>query len=123
MKINCKRLMLLASSLAILSQAHAAYNATVVGTVETVTQMSTTLQYTPETLVFTLSNSPNATWCGPFHSFVISPSSVADAQTRKNMIAILLTAKAAGGQVQVAFDNAGGFCDQGLMGVYYIVAL
>jgi len=38
----------------------------------------------------------------------------------KNMIALLLAAKASGDQVQVAFDNAGGFCDQGHMGVYYI---
>jgi len=123
MKGICKFMVSLSLTLLLFSQVQATYNDAVVSTLASVQQMSTTLWFGPETFVFTLDNPPNTTWCGPYHSFAISPATISDAQTRKNMVAILLTAKASGGRVQVAFDNTGGFCDQGFMGVYYVVGL
>jgi hypothetical protein len=103
--------------------AYATYNATVVGTVVTVQQMSTSLQYTPETFTFTISTQPTVACGSGFNYFVVSPATVTDAQTRKNFLAMLLTAKAAGASVQVAYDSTGGFCDQGMTAVYYLVVL
>lgn len=100
--------------------AHGTYNATVTGTVAYVQQISTTLQYTAETTSFALSNQPTVPGA-QYQQFVISPATVPDAQTRKNMVAIVLTAKATGAQLQVAYDNTGGYLDQGLVGVYYVV--
>jgi hypothetical protein len=102
--------------------ADATYNSTVTGTIATLTQYSTSLSYVPETFSFTISNQPTVS-CGPFNYFVISPNSVTDAQTRKNMVASLLTAKAGGNQVEIAYDSTGGFCDQGMIAVYYIVVM
>jgi hypothetical protein len=110
-------------ALGLISSAHATYNATATGSVGTVQQIGTGLSYGPETVVFDLTNMPTATWCSGFHNFAISPSSVTDAQTRKNMIAMLLSAKATGAQIQVGFDNTGGFCDQGFMGIYFLQLL
>lgn len=102
--------------------ARATYNATAVGTVLQVTQYSTSLAYSPETISFVISNQPSVS-CAQFQYFVISPSTVTDAQTRKNLVALLLEAKATGGTVQVAYDSQGGFCDQGMIGIYYVTAL
>lgn len=100
--------------------AQATYNATAVGTIGAIQQMSTSLQYTAETTSFIISGQPSVS-CANFQRFVISPATVTDAQTRKNMIAILLTAKASGAQVTVAYDSSGGDCDQGMIAVYYLV--
>jgi len=102
--------------------AHATYNATVIGTVSTVTQFGTALQFGPETVLFDLANQPTIA-CPQGSHFIFSPNSVTDAQTRKNMVAILLHAKATGSQIEVAYDNAGGYCDQGYAAVYYIVEM
>lgn len=110
----------LAASCCLFASAHATYNATVIGTVEVVQQISGNLPgYTPETVSFTISGQPTVA-CGSFQQFVISPTTVTDVQTRKNMLAILLTAKATGAPLQVAYDSTGGFCDQGMVAVYYL---
>ena len=112
---------LLASSL----PTQAAYNSTAIGTVGTVTQNSAPVSIitVAETFNFSISTQPNIS-CGgsAVRQFVVSPNSVPDAQTRKNMLALLLFAKATGGQVEVAYDNTP-TCDQQMLQVYYIVAL
>jgi hypothetical protein len=100
--------------------ASAVYNATVTGNVSWVQQDGPNLGYAAESIVFALDNQP-ATSCGYFQMFSISPNYIADAQTRKNMLAMLMTAKATGSPVTVAYDSAGGYCDQGMPAVYYIV--
>jgi hypothetical protein len=110
---------LLLTGLGFSMHAEATYNATAVGTVGYLQQSSPSVGATPETFIFTISPQPSVS-CGGFNYFIISPNSVTDAQTRKNMIALLLTAKASGSQVEVAYDSTGGFCDQGMIGVYYI---
>jgi hypothetical protein len=102
--------------------ARATYNATVIGTVSTITQFGTALQFGPETVEFDLANQPTI-GCPQGSHFIFSPSSITDAQTRRNMLAILLHAKATGTQVEVAYDNSGGYCDQGYPAVYYIVEM
>src|SRR6185312_12235029 len=61
--------------------AHAPYNATVIGT--TLTQFGIALQFSPETVMFDLSSQPTIV-CPSGSHFVLSPTTVADAQTRKN---------------------------------------
>lgn len=100
----------------------ATYNATWTGTVNFITQYSPSLNYTPETFVFTMSGQPSVS-CAGYQYFVISPNLVTDAETRKNMVAIVMLAKATGGQITVAYDKNGGYCDQGFIGVYYVSAL
>lgn len=100
----------------------ATYDATVTGPVDFVTQFAPALGYAPETLAFTVGNQPHVS-CAQYQYFVISPNSVTDAQTRKNMMTIVLEAKATGGQIEVAYDSTGGFCDQGMIGVYFISEL
>jgi hypothetical protein len=121
-KIGMRKISLL--SLAVLAclgsmYAEATYNATAVGTIGFLQQSSPSVGATPETFIFTISPQPTVS-CGGFNYFIVSPNSVTDAQTRKNMIALLLTAKASGSQVEVAYDSTGGFCDQGMIAVYYI---
>jgi len=99
--------------------AYATYNATVIGTITTLTQFGTALQFSPETVMFDLSNQPTIA-CPSGSHFVLSPTTIADAQTRKNMLAMLLHAKATGNQVAIAYDNTGSYCDQGYPAVYYI---
>lgn len=53
------RLLLLVVALGISSSAIATYNATAVGGIRIVQQMSTSLGYLPETMVFTITNQPN----------------------------------------------------------------
>lgn len=85
-----------------------------------VTQYSTSYgAYAAETLAFTITGQPTVS-CAEFQYFVISPNTVTDAQTRKNLVALVLEAKATGGRIEVAYDSTGGFCDQGMIGVYYI---
>ena len=102
--------------------AGATYNATATGTVVYVMQDAPSMGYVPETFSFTITNQPSVS-CATFQYFTISPNSITDAQTRKNMIALVLEAKATGGQIEVAYDNTGGFCDQHMIGVYYITEL
>jgi len=113
----------LVASLSIPAVSTATYNATVIGTVVYVQQDSPSVGYTPETFTFTVTNQPNLNCGSGFAYFVVSPNSVTDAQTRKNLLTLVLFAKATGGQIEVAYDKNGGFCDQGMIGVYYVVAL
>jgi hypothetical protein len=100
--------------------AFATYNATAAGTVTFVTQMGPGIQYGPETFVFQISNQPAMRCSAGYAQFLVSPVSIPDPQTRKNILALLLAAKASGAQVQVAYDNTGGYCDQGSPAVYYV---
>jgi hypothetical protein len=94
-------------------------NATTTGTVVTLTQYSTSLNVPGETVLFSLSNQPTVA-CPYTSYFFISPSTVTDQQTRKNFLAILLSAKTTGAQIAVGYDSSGAFCDQGGIGVYLI---
>jgi hypothetical protein len=108
---------------AISVSAFATYNATAAGTVNFITQMGPGLQYSAETFVFQISNQPATTCSSGYSQFLISPGSIPDAQTRRNMLAVLMQAKASGARVQVAYDNTNGYCDQGSPAVYYISLL
>jgi hypothetical protein len=99
--------------------AAAVYNATVQGTITWIDQVGLSVGYAAETVRFVLDNQPNIN-CGGWNNFVISPTSIADAQSRKNMFAILLAAKATGAPVLVAYDSNGTGCDQGMPVVYYL---
>jgi hypothetical protein len=83
-------------------------------------EMGVVYSYTPETTAFTISPMPTAVPGASYQYFAISPATVPDQQTRKNMIAMLMMAKATGAQVTIAYDNTGGFLDQGMIGVYYV---
>jgi hypothetical protein len=102
------------------ASAFATYNATAVGTVKFITQMGPGLQYAPETFVFQITNQPATTCSSGYAQFLVSPASIPDPQTRRNMLAILVAAKASGAEVQVAYDSANGYCDQGSPAVYYL---
>jgi len=103
---------------------HAAYNSTATGTVVTIQQNSAPVSSVTvaETFNFTISAQPNVSCGNASRQFAVSPNSVPDTQTRKNMLALLMFAKATGGQVEVAYDDTP-TCDQGMLQVYYIVAL
>ena len=104
--------------------ATATYNATVIGTISTLQQMGTNVGYTAETTTFSLTNQPSTLCSAGYRQFSISPATITDAQTRRNMIAMLLLAKASGASIQVAYDmNNNGYCDQGMPGVYYITVM
>jgi len=48
---------------------------------------------------------PNNGW------FAFSPTTITDAQTRKNFVAFVVTAKSQGSSVILVYDDAGGRCD------------
>jgi hypothetical protein len=52
----------------------------------------------------------STTTAGTAEFFEFEPASVADAQTRKNMLTLLFAARTAGMTLEVAYDNAGAFC-------------
>jgi hypothetical protein len=99
-----------------------ANNAEATGTVTILTQYSTSLNVPGETVLFSLSSQPSVA-CPYTSYFIISPSTVTDQQTRKNFLAMLLSAKTTGAQIEVGYDNSGAFCDQGGIGVYLIQML
>jgi hypothetical protein len=102
--------------------AGATYNTTATGTIVSLSQPSSSL-YAPESFIFTISNQPTPTVsCGGYNRFIISPATTADAQTRKNMVALLVAARVSGISVTVGYDSAGGGCDQGEMIVYAVTA-
>ena len=74
----------------------------------------------PETIAITFAGQPTVS-CSGYQEFVISPGTVPDAQTRKNMYALLLTAKATGASVTVSYEGtANTFCESGRAGIYYL---
>jgi hypothetical protein len=114
---------LAAALVAVTVPAIAVYNENITGHVVYVSQSTPGAGYVAETVRFKLDNMPvSPCITGGFMEFAISPSSVSDAQSRKNFLTMLLTAKATGATVTVAYDKfPGGFCDQGSYGIYYIV--
>lgn len=59
---------------------------------------------TPELITFQLTNMPN-TGCPGGGWFIIDPTDVADAQTRKNLLTTLFAAKLTGASVNVVYSN------------------
>jgi len=122
---SLRKVLLTTALMAVISPANAVYNENITGHVQYITQMTPGAGYVTETYRFRLDNMP-ASPCVPggFLEFAVSPSSVPDAQTRKNFLAFLLSAKTSGANVTVAYDKIpGGFCDQGAYGIYYIVII
>jgi hypothetical protein len=109
------------AAFALAPQASAVYNATIVGKVTSIQQMGPGVGYVTGTYAVTLDTLTTSCIPGGFKQFVISSATIPDPDTRKAFLAILLSAKAADTQVTIAYDNAGGYCDQGGYGVYYIV--
>jgi hypothetical protein len=95
-----------------LSVAANATKRTITGTV-TGMEVSAPNYEAAETIEFQISNPPTATGCtGATNGwFAFSPTTVPDPQTRKNLLAFLLTAKAAAINVLLLYDDAGANCD------------
>ena len=105
--------------------AGAGYNATATGTVNFIQQMSPSMG-TAESFIFAISGQPALTCGSGFHYFIVSPNSITDPQTRKNMLAILMLAKGTGASIVVGYDSAtapGNSCDQGYPVVYWLETL
>jgi hypothetical protein len=68
-----------------------------------------------ETVDFTMSFAAQTTGCTNPNTtnqvFVFSPTDITDAQTRKNMLALLIAARVSGTPLTVDWDNAGANCD------------
>jgi hypothetical protein len=94
---------------------------TITGHVISIQPLTPGAGYSGAAFAFTLDSGP-ATGCvsGGWKQFIISSASVPDLETRKNLIAAVMMAKAAGSSVVVGYDSTGGFCDQGSYGVYYV---
>jgi hypothetical protein len=91
-----------------LTTAWATWNAETTGSVEWVGM------YAPDAagaqaVLFRLSNQPT-TGCAANDAFSLSPASISDPQTLKNMVALVLAAKASGQPILVAHDS-GAACD------------
>jgi hypothetical protein len=95
-----------------LSAAANATQRTITGTV-TGMEVSAPKFTATETILFQLSNPPTATGCtGATNGwFAFSPTTVTDAQTRKNLVATLLTARVTEINILVLYDDAGANCD------------
>jgi hypothetical protein len=100
-------------SLAVSAPSHAA-TASVTGTVEFLVVYAN-IDDPAETVLFELTGGnittmcPNASANTPTFSF--DPADISDAQTRKNMVTMLFTARTSGLPISVSFDNAGAHCD------------
>jgi hypothetical protein len=68
-----------------------------------------------EQVTFTMSFPAQTTGCTnpyqPNQIFAFNPTDIVDAQTRKNMLAMLMSARATGSAVTVDWDDAGAYCD------------
>ena len=95
-----------------LSVAAHATSRTIVGTI-TGMEVSTPKFTAANTVLFQLSNPPTATGCTLATNgwFAFSPTTVTDQDTRKNLVATLLTARVSGLNVLVLYDDAGANCD------------
>jgi hypothetical protein len=106
------------AALAAQSAANAA-TAVVTGTIVTLSVTS------PEWVVFNMSDQPPAASTGcsaPAAYFAFSPTSITDANSRRDLLALLMMAKAAGMTVLVSYDNAGANCDaSGYPSIYTIM--
>jgi hypothetical protein len=102
------------SSLACSAPSHAA-TTYVTGTISGLYVYSNVIN-AAETVLFVLSVGPITTGCSngsgsgnPTFSF--DPADVSDAQSRKNMLAMLYAARTSGLPISVSYDNAGAHCD------------
>ena len=80
------------------------------GTVINLVLDSTAAGQSPEEVSFQITNMPN-TGCPAPSWFFFTPTSVTDAQTRKDMLATLLAAKLTGATVNIVYSNT--VCDAG----------
>ncbi len=68
-----------------------------------------------ETVNFTMSFGPQTTGCTNPNTtnqvFVFNPTDISDAQTRKDMLTLLLAARTSGIPLTVDWDDAGAHCD------------
>jgi hypothetical protein len=72
-----------------------------------------------QTVIFRLSNQPT-TGCAANDAFSLSPATITDAQTLKNMVALVMAAKASGAPIMVAHDS-GSVCEpSGRPRVYFV---
>jgi hypothetical protein len=72
-----------------------------------------------QTVLFRLSNQPT-TGCAANDAFSVSPATITDAQTLKNMVALVMAAKASGAPIMVAHDS-GSVCEpSGRPRVYFV---
>jgi hypothetical protein len=74
------------------------------GTVINIVVDSTENGTTPELVTFQLTNMPN-TGCPNGGWFIIEPTDVTDAQTRKNLVTMLFAAKLTGASVNVVYSS------------------
>jgi hypothetical protein len=103
--------------------ASAGYNTIATGTVTIIQQTTAAQGGTAGTFRFQISTQPTVAQCGGLGGwFSVSPNTIPDAQTRSNLLALLLTAYTSGTQVGIGYDSTGGFCDQIAIGVYFINA-
>jgi hypothetical protein len=69
----------------------------------------------PESVTFTMSFGPQTTGCTNINPanqvFVFNPTDIPDAQTRKDMLTLLLASRSSGIPLTVDWDNAGAHCD------------
>lgn len=96
--------------------------AVAIGTVKHVQQQGKTNHYGTRThavFTFTLSQPINVPGA-QYQFFSISGETIDEASDRNAMISIVLTAFASGKELQVSYDDAGAFMDNGMVGVYYI---
>lgn len=108
--------------LSVSMSAGATYNANASGTIVSVYQPSSSF-YPPESFIFTITNQPTPTTsCGGYNRFIIDSTTTTDAETRRNMVAVLLAAKFSGTFVTISYDSTGGGCYQGEMVVYAVSA-
>jgi hypothetical protein len=123
MRHRIVRVVLTLIGLGVSMAASAGYNTVATGTVTLIQQGTAAVGYTAGTFAFQVSGQPTVAGCGGRGGyFIVSSNSIPDAQTRANMLAILLMAYSTGTQVGVAYDNTAGFCDQTGIGVYFLDA-
>ena len=65
----------------------------------------------PETVAFSISTAlPTGTGCRTSGFFSFTTADIPDAQSRKNMYSLLLTAASSGASVTVSYDDTGAHC-------------
>ena len=67
--------------------------------------------------MFSVSTQPTSGCTSPSY-FSVSAATVPDSESRNRMYSMLLLAMSTGRTVNVGYDNTGGFCDNGYLGVY-----
>jgi hypothetical protein len=107
---------ILAGSISILSMPSHAATTFMTGTVISVFTAAG-IGTPAESVDFTMSFPNQTTGCPSTNQsanqqvFVFTPADISDAQTRKNMLTVILAARTSGLPLTVVFDNAGAHCD------------